>query len=115
MRALKDVATVFYSTHILDDVQQVSDEVAILKGGRRVVQSSLADLLAGPDDHTFVLTLVGQQDQLIDDLRRQTWISDVGATSSNGREWSVSVRGRRRGDRTTAPPPSRCLPTTRWT
>ena len=105
MRTLKESATVFYSTHILDDVQQVSDEVAILKNGHRVVQSSLADLLAGPDDHTFVLTLVGQQDQLIDDLRRQTWITDVGATSRNGRRMVRVRRGRRRGDRTAAPPP----------
>ena len=36
MRELKGEATVFYSTHILDDVERVSDHVAILDGGRLV-------------------------------------------------------------------------------
>ena len=36
MRELKGETTVFYSTHILDDVQRVSDHVAILDHGRFV-------------------------------------------------------------------------------
>ena len=36
MRELKGETTVFYSTHILDDVQRVSDHVAILDHGRLV-------------------------------------------------------------------------------
>ena len=36
MQALKGETTVFYSTHILDDVQRVSDHVAILDHGRLV-------------------------------------------------------------------------------
>ena len=34
MRELRGEVTVFYSTHILDDVERVSDHVAILDGGR---------------------------------------------------------------------------------
>ena len=36
MRGLRGDVTVFYSTHILDDVQRVSDHVAILDHGRLV-------------------------------------------------------------------------------
>ena len=36
MRELKGETTVFYSTHILEDVERVSDHVAILDGGRLV-------------------------------------------------------------------------------
>ena len=36
MRELRGEVTVFYSTHILDDVERVSDHVAILDGGRLV-------------------------------------------------------------------------------
>ncbi len=37
MARLRKHATIFYSTHILDDVQRVSDSVAILNHGELVV------------------------------------------------------------------------------
>ena len=46
MRAIKGDTTVFYSTHILDDVQRVSDHVAILDHGRLVRAQPTAELLA---------------------------------------------------------------------
>src|SRR4051794_28278925 len=45
MEGLRDQATIFYSTHILDDVQRVSDHVAILDKGRLVRAAPTADLL----------------------------------------------------------------------
>ena len=59
MRRLQETATVFYSTHILDDVQQVSDEVAILKAGRRVLQAPMSEVLRGGTDRVFDLELAG--------------------------------------------------------
>jgi ABC-2 type transport system ATP-binding protein len=46
MSRLKGETTVFYSTHILDDVERVSDRVAIIDHGRLVREASTADLLA---------------------------------------------------------------------
>ena len=46
MRAIKGEVTVFYSTHILDDVQRVSDHVAILDHGRLVRAQPTAELLS---------------------------------------------------------------------
>jgi ABC-2 type transport system ATP-binding protein len=45
MTGLRDRATVFYSTHILDDVQRVSDHVAILDRGRLVRAAATEALL----------------------------------------------------------------------
>jgi ABC-2 type transport system ATP-binding protein len=45
MRAIKGEVTVFYSTHILDDVQRVSDHVAILDHGRLVRAQPTSELL----------------------------------------------------------------------
>ena len=45
MRELKGETTVFYSTHILDDVQRVSDHVAILDHGRLVTAAPTQVLL----------------------------------------------------------------------
>jgi ABC-2 type transport system ATP-binding protein len=46
MRSLKGETTVFYSTHILDDVERVSDYVAILDHGRLVKTARTRELLA---------------------------------------------------------------------
>jgi ABC-2 type transport system ATP-binding protein len=46
MQQVKGEATIFYSTHILDDVQRVSDHVAILDRGRLVRAQPTADLLS---------------------------------------------------------------------
>jgi ABC-2 type transport system ATP-binding protein len=46
MRELKGETTVFYSTHILDDVQRVSDHVAILDHGRLVKAAPTQVLLS---------------------------------------------------------------------
>ena len=46
MAELRGETTVFYSTHILDDVQRVSDRVAILDHGRLVRESATAELLS---------------------------------------------------------------------
>ena len=46
MAAIKGDTTVFYSTHILDDVQRVSDHVAILDHGRLVRAQPTAELLS---------------------------------------------------------------------
>jgi ABC-2 type transport system ATP-binding protein len=46
MKAIKGDVTVFYSTHILDDVQRVSDHVAILDRGRLVRAQPTTELLS---------------------------------------------------------------------
>jgi ABC-2 type transport system ATP-binding protein len=45
MERLRGQATIFYSTHILDDVERVSDHVAILDQGRLVRAAPTQDLL----------------------------------------------------------------------
>jgi len=48
LRALADDGrTVFISSHILSEIQQVADEVAILRRGRCVAQGSVHEVLAG--------------------------------------------------------------------
>lgn len=45
MKTLRGETTIFYSTHILDDVERVSDHVAILDRGRLVRAAPTAELL----------------------------------------------------------------------
>ncbi|MGC0142643.1 ATP-binding cassette domain-containing protein [Pseudactinotalea sp. Z1732] len=89
MRRLKETTTVFYSTHILDDVQQISDEVAILRNGRRVLQSSMVDLLDEAD--TFVLTLTGDVGPAVTSMRTQPWVTEIREVPGDDRV-SLTVR-----------------------
>ncbi len=43
---LRGVATVIFSTHVLDDVERICDRVAILDHGRLIKEAALDDLLA---------------------------------------------------------------------
>jgi ABC-2 type transport system ATP-binding protein len=68
--------TVFYSTHILDDVQRVSDRVVIMERGRLLAQGPIEDLLAG-DRHLFQVTLRGDGMTVAQALRQLPWIQEV--------------------------------------
>ena len=62
MRELRGEATVFYSTHILDDVERVSDHVAILDAGRLVRSAPTAELLASFSQDQLQVVLGGADD-----------------------------------------------------
>lgn len=68
--------TVFYSTHILDDVQRVSDRVVIMEQGRLIAQGPIEQLLAG-DRSLFHLTVRGDGQQVQKSLRTVSWIKKI--------------------------------------
>src|SRR4051812_8904812 len=59
MERLRKHTTIFYSTHILEDVQRVSDSVAIMNHGRLIAQAPIAELLAGNGTASYFLTIRG--------------------------------------------------------
>jgi len=70
-------STVFYSTHILDDVQRVSDMVCILNKGRIVSQGTLDDVLATADESVFTVEIDGNVDRAKAALLQQAWVDSV--------------------------------------
>lgn len=92
MERLRKYATVFYSTHILDDVQQVSDTVAILNHGELVAQAPLAELLSGSEATVYTLSLEGNAGEAAKEVERQPWVASLRAERRNGRvTWQVTV------------------------
>jgi ABC-2 type transport system ATP-binding protein len=93
MEKLRKHTTIFYSTHILEDVQRVSDKVAILDRGRLVAQAPIGTLLAGEESSpVFLLTLKGQTDQAQWRVESQPWVQRVESVPVNGQvNWQVSV------------------------
>jgi ABC-2 type transport system ATP-binding protein len=97
MERLREHTTIFYSTHILDDVQRVSDHVVILHQGRKVADATTSQLLDG--GCTYQLDLRGDSATAKSTLEGQPWVSEVvlSATESGDR-MMVTVTDQEAGD-----------------
>lgn len=92
MSKLRKYTTVFYSTHILDDVQRVSDTVVILNKGQLVAQGPIEELLAGSEGVVYVIHLKGDVDSALKQVKSEQWVSGVKTGQHNGETtWQVSV------------------------
>jgi ABC-2 type transport system ATP-binding protein len=84
MERLRKHTTVFYSTHLLDDVQRVSDTVVILNHGQLLAHAPIAELMAGKDGIVYSLTVTGDGQSAKTLLAQQAWVKMVTTESSNG-------------------------------
>ena len=95
MRDLRsDDTTVFYSTHILDDVQRVSDHVAILDGGRLVRAAPTAELLETYTRDRLRVGIVGATDDTAIALASLPGVLAVQADERDGdlRTYNIRIR-----------------------
>lgn len=83
MELLREHTTIFYSTHILDDVERVSDYVAILNGGELIAHSATNDLLRG-DSSTYEISVRGDTGTAVGSVRLHPWVSDITTTRDDG-------------------------------
>jgi ABC-2 type transport system ATP-binding protein len=79
---LRERTTIFYSTHILDDVQRVSDTVAILNGGRLVVQAPIAELRQDREV-VFTVRMRGDATNLKAVLTAESWVAAITSGITN--------------------------------
>jgi ABC-2 type transport system ATP-binding protein len=92
MDRLRKHTTIFYCTHILDDVQRVSDTVAILNEGELVARGSIEELLSGGESTVYTVTLEGNVEAARRGLASQKWVTDIHSQSRNGAtKWTVVV------------------------
>jgi ABC-2 type transport system ATP-binding protein len=92
MERLRKYTTIFYSTHILDDVQQVSDTVAILNHGELVADGPIEALLAGSGGTVYSLKIKGNPEMARSALGDQDWITNIQETElPDGASFFVSV------------------------
>ncbi|MGA2490316.1 MAG: ABC transporter ATP-binding protein [Anaerolineales bacterium] len=92
MERLRKYTTIFYSTHILEDVQRVSDTVCILNHGELVAQAPIQKLLTGSGKVTFQVQTHGDIQQIRSMVAAQPWVTAIQVDPSNGRaDWQVSV------------------------
>jgi ABC-2 type transport system ATP-binding protein len=92
MSRLRKHTTIFYSTHILDDVQRVSDTVAILNKGKLVVNGPIEQILNRQDGTVYHVALHGASDLVGDRLARLPWVIHKSVSRDNGiSHWQISV------------------------
>ncbi len=76
--ALRGSSTVVFSSHILDDVQQVCDTVGILKEGAFVYEGTLGDLVRDSGhDAAYEVRFRGDGAPLADILNAEGWVTAV--------------------------------------
>ena len=85
MARLKKYTTIFYSTHILDDVQRVSDTVAILNHGELVASGPIESILNGKDVLVYTLAVKGAPSQLDSRLNELSWVTHTETVRRDGR------------------------------
>ncbi|MEZ4672543.1 MAG: ABC transporter ATP-binding protein [Anaerolineae bacterium] len=93
MERLRKHTTIFYSTHILSDVQRVSDTVAILKHGQLIAQAPIEALLSGNEGVVYNVTFKGTANGTQAHVASQPWVSAVNTLANGGgtTSWQVSV------------------------
>ena len=81
---LRGEATVIFSSHILDDVQEVCDEIAILNRGSLVYQGTLDALVRGvAHGYTYTVTVRGETRRVVDALDVCDWVTHVTAVGDD--------------------------------
>jgi ABC-2 type transport system ATP-binding protein len=100
MERLQKHTTVFYSTHILDDVQQVSDYVAILNQGKLVASGPIEQLLRGQETAIYTVGIKGANPNLDQRLSAFPWVQAAKCQHQNGVSyWQVEVSDEDQADR----------------
>ncbi|MHA2030190.1 MAG: ABC transporter ATP-binding protein [Candidatus Kariarchaeaceae archaeon] len=93
MERLRKFTTIFYSTHILDDVQRVSDYVAILNKGELLTQGPIDEILEGTNSTQYQVKLKGKNLSILrEKLFQESWINNIKVKEQNGSTtWLISV------------------------
>lgn len=92
MSRIRKYATIFYCTHILDDAQKISDQVAIVNEGELIMQAPIDELLTGTRDLIYSITMNGDSQSAYARVVQQPWVTGVEITQQGGQtNWQVAV------------------------
>jgi ABC-2 type transport system ATP-binding protein len=99
MSKLREDTTIFYSTHILDDVQRVSDTVAILNKGKLVAQGPIQELLAVSEGVVYVIKTKNSSETIREKLIDLPWIINLQISQERDQYvWLVNVNSEEKAE-----------------
>ena len=93
LSSLRGRATVFFSTHILSDVERVCDTVAILNRGHLVAQAPIHQLKERYGVHKVIVEVTERADELAQEIEIQPWATSVARSTNGGIEITVADVG----------------------
>ena len=96
MAGLKGETTIFYSTHILEDVQRVADNVAILDGGRLVRAAPTGELIASFSNDRIRVVVAGGDDSTGVELAKLPRVRSIEPAERDGELRTISSASRPR-------------------
>lgn len=77
LAGLRGEATVFFSSHILEDIDRICDQVAILAAGKLVAQESTVRLKERYAQPVFLVEVAGAAERLMEKLAFEPWIAQT--------------------------------------
>jgi ABC-2 type transport system ATP-binding protein len=89
LSALAGRTTIFFSSHILSDVERVCDTVAILDHGKLVTQAPVSELRQRGAGHAIVVELASGAEALAAALSAEPWVASL---KREGEVLRISVR-----------------------
>ena len=93
LASLRGRTTVFFSTHILGDVDRVCDTVAVLNQGRLVAQAPIGELKARYGARKLLLEVTGGADVLAGRLSDRSWVTSLERSQNGAIEVGVADMG----------------------
>lgn len=75
IESLRGRTTVFFSTHILGDVERVCDSVAILDHGRVLTQAPMSELRARYGQRSILIEVTDSADDIAALIAAREWVS----------------------------------------
>ena len=92
LKELRKHSTILYSTHILEDVQRVSDMVAILDYGELIAYSPIQQMLSSQGEIVFKMITLGAHSGAYSTIKEQPWVSSIKIDCEEGRTcWQINV------------------------
>ena len=99
MKRLSKKSTIFYSTHILDDVQKVSDSVAILNQGRLMAQGPIESLMSAEEKSVYEVKIKNASQELYEEVSNLKWVTNINKVTKELQEkWFIEVNNEKEAE-----------------
>jgi len=86
LASFKGNKTIFFSTHILSDVERICDHAAIINEGKLILEGSISDISKLGGNGRIILSVDSTDDLLSAHLSTAKWVKEF---SYNGVEYSI--------------------------
>lgn len=82
LASLKGSKTIFFSTHILSDVERICDYAAIINEGRLLLEGTIEEIRKLGGTGKIILTLNTAEDLLTGQLEKADWVKSFSFTGT---------------------------------